>query len=48
MNQKNVKKISFGLALTMIVGTVVGIGIFFKNISIKKTVDSEGIAWLLT
>lgn len=48
MNHKNVKKISFGLALTMIVGTVVGIGIFFKNISIKKTVDSEGIAWLLT
>ncbi|UVD81895.1 amino acid permease [Mycoplasma iguanae] len=46
MTQKSAKKIGFWLALTMLLGSVIGIGIFFKNGSIQRQVDSEGWTWL--
>ncbi|QKT05125.1 APC family permease [Mycoplasma sp. OR1901] len=45
---KNNKKIGFALSLMMLIGTVVGIGIFFKNISVGKAVDYNGLSWLIT
>ncbi len=41
------KKLGFFAALTMLVGTVVGIGIFFKNNSIANATNHDGITWLL-
>lgn len=40
------KKIGLVLSIAMIVGSVVGIGIFFKNGSISKAVDGDGVSWL--
>ncbi|MCU4706889.1 APC family permease [Mycoplasma sp. CSL7503-lung] len=45
---KNNRKIGFLLSLMMLIGTVVGIGIFFKNISVGKSVDYNGLSWLIT
>ncbi|WP_033161448.1 APC family permease [[Mycoplasma] collis] len=42
------KKIGFFTALAMLIGSVVGVGIFFKNNSVAKAVDNNGITWLLT
>ncbi|CAM9137222.1 APC family permease [Mycoplasma marinum] len=47
MKIKNAKKIGFFAALTMLIGTVVGIGIFFKNGSISRATNGEGITWLM-
>lgn len=44
---KNHKKIGLLLSMMMIIGSVVGIGIFFKNGSVSKAVDGDGISWLL-
>ncbi|TQC53948.1 amino acid permease [Mycoplasmopsis mucosicanis] len=41
------KKIGLFLSIAMIVGSVVGIGIFFKNQSVSKAVNGDGISWLL-
>lgn len=45
---KNAKKIGFFFSLTMLIGTVVGVGIFFKNESIKKATSEDGLSWLMT
>ncbi|SYV97823.1 Uncharacterised protein, partial [Mycoplasmopsis edwardii] len=42
---KNHKKIGLLLSMMMIIGSVVGIGIFFKNGSVSKAVDGDGISW---
>lgn len=47
MTLKNARKLGFFAALAMLVGSVVGVGIFFKNNSIQKVTDSQGITWLL-
>ncbi|UWV77132.1 hypothetical protein [Mycoplasmopsis cynos] len=31
----------------MIIGSVVGIGIFFKNTSISNAVSGDGLSWLI-
>ncbi|AMD81486.1 amino acid permease [Mycoplasmopsis canis PG 14] len=41
------KKIGFWLSIAMIIGSVVGIGIFFKNGSISRAVDGDGASWLI-
>ncbi|MGY6171807.1 APC family permease [Candidatus Mycoplasma pogonae] len=48
MSQSSTKKIGFFVALTMLLGSVVGIGIFFKNASIAKATDGEGLVWLFS
>lgn len=48
MKVKVAKKVGFFFALTMLIGSVVGIGIFFKNDSIAKANNHNGISWLLT
>ncbi|NQZ65677.1 MAG: APC family permease [Mycoplasmatales bacterium] len=47
MSIKEGKKLGFFAALTMLVGSVVGIGIFFKNGSIFRTTDNNGMTTLL-
>ncbi|NQZ29118.1 MAG: amino acid permease [Mycoplasmatales bacterium] len=47
MSIKQGKKLGFFAALTMLVGTVVGIGIFFKNGSISSSTNQDGVTWLL-
>lgn len=44
---KTGKKLGFFAALTMLLGSVVGVGIFFKNIPISKAVNGNGLTWLL-
>ncbi|WP_326495026.1 APC family permease [Mycoplasmopsis felis] len=41
------KKIGFFLSLMMLIGSVVGIGIFFKNGGISRAVNGDGLSWLL-
>ncbi|TDV24341.1 amino acid/polyamine/organocation transporter (APC superfamily) [Mycoplasmopsis mustelae] len=41
------KKIGLFVSLMLIVGSVVGIGIFFKNLSISRVVEGNGVSWLL-
>ncbi|MCU9933119.1 hypothetical protein NWQ33_04385 [Mycoplasmopsis cynos] len=33
--------------MAMIIGSVVGIGIFFKNASISNAVSGDGLSWLI-
>lgn len=47
MNQSTAKKFGFWSALAMVIGSVVGIGIFFKNKSVYAATDSNGVATLL-
>ncbi|MBN3534883.1 APC family permease [Mycoplasma procyoni] len=47
MSKHQAKKIGFFLALMMLIGSVVGIGIFFKNASISKATGGDGLSWLL-
>ncbi|UWD34263.1 APC family permease [Mesomycoplasma molare] len=47
MSERKIKKIGFFVSLMILVGSVVGIGIFFKNSSIAKATNNNGIAWLL-
>lgn len=48
MTVKNARKLGFFAALAMLVGSVVGVGIFFKNGSIQRVTESQGITWLLS
>lgn len=47
MNIQNAKKFGFWTALSMVVGSVVGIGIFIKNNSVFRATGGNGIATLL-
>ena len=47
MSIKKAKKIGFWISLAMLVGSVIGIGIFFKNNSVMSKVDSNPTGWLL-
>ena len=44
---KKGKKLGFFAALTMLLGSVVGVGIFFKNGSISNVTHGNGTTWLL-
>ncbi|MDW2893080.1 APC family permease [Mesomycoplasma ovipneumoniae] len=46
MKIQSARKLGFFAALSMLVGSVVGIGIFFKNNSIAATTNNNGYAWL--
>ncbi|WDV48361.1 amino acid permease [Mesomycoplasma ovipneumoniae ATCC 29419] len=46
MKIQSARKLGFFAALSMLVGSVVGIGIFFKNNSIAQTTNNNGYAWL--
>ncbi|MGL4183896.1 MAG: APC family permease [Metamycoplasmataceae bacterium] len=48
MEIKNVRKLGFFSALTICIGSVVGIGIFFKNASIQGFNQNDGVSWLLS
>lgn len=48
MKQQNARKIGFFSALSITIGSMVGIGIFLKNASVGKNVDGNGITWLFT
>ena len=48
MSKKKAKKISFFTALTMMVGSIIGIGIFFKNDGILKANDWNGWSTLMS
>lgn len=48
MSEKNTRKLGFFSALSICVGSIVGIGIFLKNASVGRNVDGNGITWLLT
>lgn len=48
MKQQNARKIGFFSALSITIGSMVGIGIFLKNVSVGKNVDGNGITWLFT
>ncbi|UWV80762.1 amino acid permease [Mycoplasmopsis cynos] len=41
------RKIGLFLSMAMIIGSVVGIGIFFKNASISNAVSGDGLSWLI-
>ncbi|CAC13470.1 AMINO ACID PERMEASE [Mycoplasmopsis pulmonis] len=47
MSEKTFKKVGFFVALSMLLGSVVGIGIFFKNGSVGRAVEHNGTSWLL-
>ncbi len=47
MSQKKAKKFGLWTAISLIVGSIVGIGIFFKNISIFNSAGGNGIVILL-
>ncbi len=47
MSIKQGRKLGFFAALTMLIGTVVGIGIFFKNASVASATNHDGVSWLL-
>ncbi|PAK21192.1 hypothetical protein CJJ23_03200 [Mycoplasmopsis agassizii] len=47
MSQKSVRKIGMLVAISLVVGSIIGIGIFFKNGSVSRISDSESITWLL-
>lgn len=51
MSHKNAKKLGFFSALAMLVGSVVGIGIFLKNHAILRTNDFSGtgtlVSWII-
>lgn len=46
MSIQNARKIGFVAALCMLLGSVIGIGIFFKNSSVSKAVAGDGATWL--
>ncbi|AJR12205.1 Serine/threonine exchanger SteT [Mesomycoplasma dispar] len=46
MSLKSSRKLGFFAALSMLVGSVVGIGIFFKNNSVANATGHNGYAWL--
>ncbi|MGL5617779.1 MAG: APC family permease [Metamycoplasmataceae bacterium] len=48
MKERNFKKLGFFSALSICLGSIVGIGIFFKNYSISEAVKGDGTSWLLS
>ncbi|MGZ9414194.1 APC family permease [Mycoplasma sp. 5370] len=48
MQEKSVRKIGLFVSLMLLIGSVVGIGIFFKNASVAKATGNNGLAWLLS
>lgn len=48
MKEKNFKKLGFFSALSICIGSIVGIGIFFKNSSVSNNVNGDGTAWILS
>ncbi len=48
MKEQNFKKLGFFSAFAICIGSIVGIGIFFKNGSIASNVEGDGVAWLFT
>ena len=48
MSQRQAKKIGFFSALSICVGSIVGIGIFLKNAAVGKNVEGNGATWILT
>lgn len=42
MSQRQAKKIGFFSALSICVGSIVGIGIFLKNAAVGKNVEGNG------
>ncbi|CAM9106475.1 APC family permease [Mycoplasma todarodis] len=46
MSIKKARKMGFWAAISMLIGSVVGIGIFFKNGSISRITDQNGATWL--
>lgn len=48
MSQSGAKKIGFFSALSICVGSIVGIGIFLKNQSVATNVQGNGTTWILT
>ncbi len=46
MKEQNFKKLGFFSAFAICIGSIVGIGIFFKNGSIAGNVGGNGAAWL--
>ncbi|MCR8613184.1 MAG: amino acid permease, partial [Mycoplasma sp.] len=48
MKEKNARKLGFFSALAMLVGTVVGIGIFFKNGNILAENNNNAIGTLMS
>ncbi|WP_168380683.1 APC family permease [Mycoplasma todarodis] len=46
MSIKKAKKMGFWAAISMLIGSVVGIGIFFKNGSISRITEQNGATWL--
>ncbi|MGL6125022.1 MAG: APC family permease [Metamycoplasmataceae bacterium] len=47
MKEKKFKKLGFFSALSICLGSIIGIGIFFKNYSISESVGGDGTSWLL-
>ncbi|CAM9115271.1 APC family permease [Mycoplasma marinum] len=47
MSIKTGRKLGFWAAISMLIGSVVGIGIFFKNGSISKMTNGNGATWLM-
>ncbi|MGL4343030.1 MAG: APC family permease [Metamycoplasmataceae bacterium] len=48
MKIQNTRKLGFFTALTICIGSVIGIGIFFKNASIGSANNGDGVSWLLS
>ncbi len=48
MQEQNFKKLGFFSAFAICIGSIVGIGIFFKNGSIAGNVEGNGAAWIST
>jgi hypothetical protein len=44
MTIKRVRKFGFFVSIAMLLGIVVGVGIFFKNNSIARAVNHNGIS----
>ncbi len=47
MSIKKAKKMGFWAAISMLIGSIVGIGIFFKNGSISRITEQNGATWLV-
>ncbi|NQZ29144.1 MAG: APC family permease [Mycoplasmatales bacterium] len=47
MSIKKARKMGFWAAISMLIGSVVGIGIFFKNGSISRITNQNGATWLV-
>ncbi len=48
MKEQNFKKLGFFSAFAICIGSIVGIGIFFKNGSIASNVGGDGVGWIST